>query len=103
MQAARNAAPTAARNRGAAGTQARGSAFRQREVAARVKARQPAVDLGEQRRHVDVAVGVAHDPGNRAHRREAVVEHAHPQGPLGQPAALSWPGGGADWAAMSAP
>ena len=47
-----------------------------REVAARVKARQPAVDLGEPRRHVDVAVGLAHDPCNRAHRRKAVIEHA---------------------------
>ena len=46
------------------------------QIAARVKARQPAIDLGEDRPHVDLAVSVAHDPRKCAHRREVVVEHA---------------------------
>ena len=46
-----------------------------REVAAGVEARQPPIDLGKHRRHVETTVGVAHDPGHGAHRREAVVEH----------------------------
>ena len=46
-----------------------------RQVAARVEARQPAVDLGEHRPHVDPAVGIAHDPRDGAHCRKAVVEH----------------------------
>ena len=57
-----------------------------RQIAAGVKARQPALDLGEQRRHVKPAVGVAHDSRNRAHRREAVVEHARPRAaPVSRP------------------
>ena len=46
-----------------------------REIAAGVEAREPTVDFREHRRRVDVAVGVAYDPGDCAHRREAVVEH----------------------------
>ncbi len=50
-----------------------------REVAAGVKAGQPALDLGELRGEVDLAIGVAHDPCHGSHRRKAVVEHVCPR------------------------
>ena len=50
-----------------------------REIAARVEARQPSVDLGKYRRDIHPAVAVAYDPRNRAHRREDVVEHVRPR------------------------
>ena len=59
-EAAGHARPRATRPRpppaaaAPAGTQARGSAFRRERSLLAVKARQPALDLGEQRRHVDV-------------------------------------------------
>ena len=65
------AAPTAARSSGCRGHACARIGVQPRQVAARVKARQPALDLGEHRRHVDAAVGVADDPGHRAHRGEA--------------------------------
>jgi hypothetical protein len=74
-----------------------------RQIAAGVKARQPAPDLGEHRRHVEPAVGVAHNPRKRAHRRKAVVEHARPGAPRRQPSAVSSPGAGAEEGVISAP
>ena len=77
--AARRAAATAARSSEPAGTRGLGIRVEARELAARVKARQPSVDLGKHRRDVDPAVAVAHDPRNGAHRQEAVVEHVRPR------------------------
>jgi len=55
------------------------------QVAARVETRQPTVDLGEKRPHVDLAVSIARDPRNRSHRVEVLVEHAACTGAVSRP------------------
>ena len=102
MEAACNAALTAARNRGAAGTQARGSAFRrERSLLASKRDRRRSISAN----HDATSTSPSASRTTRATVPIVGKRWSSMRGPVaaGQPAALPGSGDGADGSAISAP